>query len=64
MLLKRPLKRHNNDLNDMTNGSFMTVESIAECSPWNILLYFDLYEAIIGLCGLFESGSFTQVLLY
>ena len=24
----------------MTNGSLMKVESIAECSPWNILLYF------------------------
>ena len=24
----------------MTNGSLMKVESIAECSPWNILQYF------------------------
>ena len=24
----------------MTNGSLMKVESIAECSPWSILLYF------------------------
>ena len=23
----------------MTNGSLMKVESIAECSPWNILQY-------------------------
>ena len=24
----------------MNNGSFMKVESIAECSPWSILQYF------------------------
>ena len=36
----------------MTNGSLMKVESIAECSPWNILLggvfcnTFDLHLAI------------------
>ena len=24
----------------MTNGSFMKIESIAECSPWSILQYF------------------------
>ena len=24
----------------MTNGSLMKVESIAECSPWNILQFF------------------------
>ena len=24
----------------MTNGSLMKVKSIAECSPWSILLYF------------------------
>ena len=24
----------------MTNGSLMTVKSIAECSPWSILQYF------------------------
>ena len=30
----------------MTNGSLMKVESIAECSPWSILLYFSpaLYD--------------------
>ena len=33
----------------MTNGSLMQVESIAECSPWSILLYFCLHLAIIGL---------------
>ena len=27
----------------MTNGSLMKVESIAECSPWSILQYFDLH---------------------
>ena len=52
----------------MTNGSLMKVESIAECSPWSILKYFDLHYAIISfenqfLC-LFESERFTQVLLY
>ena len=44
--LKRPLKNsQNKDLND--NGSLMKVEGIAECSPWSILQYFDLHEAII-----------------
>ena len=35
----------------MTNGSFMKVESIAECSaPLGAFCYnFDLHEAIIGL---------------
>ena len=33
----------------MTNGSLMKVESIAECSDWSILQYFDLHKAIIGL---------------
>ena len=27
----------------MTNGSTMQLESIAECSPWSILQYFDLH---------------------
>ena len=27
----------------LTNGSSMRVESIAECSPWSILQYFDLH---------------------
>ena len=26
-----------------TNGCLMKVESIAECSPWSILQYFDLH---------------------
>ena len=45
----------------MTNGSLMKVESIAECSLWSILQYFDLHLAIIGLetqfflfCGRFR----------
>ena len=52
----------------MTNGSLMKVESIAECSPWSILQYF--WPALRdnwtwkSICGLFESGHFTQVLLY
>ena len=33
----------------MTNGSLMKVESIGECSPWNILNAFDLHQAIIDL---------------
>ena len=46
--LKRPLKTDNTKIL-MTNGSLMKVESIAECSPWSILQYFDLHKAIIGL---------------
>ena len=51
----------------MTDGSIMTVKSIAECSPWSILQYF--WPALSNnwswkpIFGLFESGSFTQVLL-
>ena len=46
----------------------MKVESIAECSSWSILHYF--WPAFSDnwswktIFGLFESGSFTQVLLY
>ena len=46
----------------------MQVESIAECSPWSILQYF--WPALSAnwswkpIFGLFESGRFTQVLLY
>ena len=49
----------------MTNGSLMKVESIAECF---ILQYF--WPALSDtwspepIFGLFESGRFTQVLLY
>ena len=52
----------------MPNGSLMKVESIAECSPWSILQYF--WPALSDnwswktICGLFESGCFTQVLQY
>ena len=52
----------------MTHGSLMKVESIAECSPWSILQYF--WPALSDnwswkpIYGLFESGRFTQVLLY
>ena len=45
----------------MTNGSLMKVESIAECSTFN------LHSVIIGLenqLSVFESGRFTLVLLY
>ena len=46
----------------------MKVESIAECSPWSILQYF--LPALIDnwswkpIIALFESGCFTQGLLY
>ena len=46
----------------------MKVKSIAECSPWSILQYF--WPAFSGnwsckpIFGVFESGRFTQVLLY
>ena len=52
----------------MINGSLMKVESFAECSLWSILQYFR--PALSDYCsskpmyGLFESGPFTQVLLY
>ena len=52
----------------MTNGSLMKVESIAECSKGSILQYF--WPALSdNQCwkpnlGVFESGRFTQVLLY
>ena len=52
----------------MTNGSLMNVESIAEYSPWSILQYF--WPALSDnwswktIFGLFESGRFTQALLY
>ena len=46
----------------------MKVRSIAECSPWSILQYF--WPALSDnwswkpIFGLFESGCFTQILLY
>ena len=52
----------------MTNGSLMKVESIAVCSPWSILQYF--WSALSDnwswkpIFDFFESGLFTQVLLY
>ena len=52
----------------MTNGSLMKVKSIAECSKGSILQYF--WPALSDnwswkpFFGLFESGCFTQVLLY
>ena len=52
----------------MTTGSLIKVESIAECSLWNILQYF---RPVLSdnwswkpFFGLFESGRFKQVLLY
>ena len=52
----------------MTNGSLLKVESIEECSIWAFCDTFDFHEAIIGLENqfsvFFESGGFTQVLLY
>ena len=51
----------------ITNGSLMNVESIAECSPWSILLYFgpafsDNWSLTPFFC-LFDCGCFRQVLL-
>ena len=43
----------------MTTGSLMKVESIAECSLWSILQYFDLHYGIIGLDNQF-SGVFLE----
>ena len=52
----------------MTKRSLMKVENIAECSPWKILHTFDLHQVIPGFENqfliFFESGRFTQVLLY
>ena len=59
----------------MANDSFMKVESITECSPcitecspWSILLYFwpalSEYWSWKPIFSLFESGCFTQILLY
>ena len=52
----------------MTNGSLMKLESIAECSTYSILQYFWPALSDTWSCkpifGLFESGRFTQVLLY
>ena len=52
----------------MTNGSLMKVKSIAECSPWSILLYFwpELSNnwSWKPICCLFQNYRFTQVLLY
>ena len=52
----------------MTNGSLMKEKIIAECSPWSILQYFwpALRDNLTWklIFGLFESGPFTQVLLY
>ena len=52
----------------MTNGSLLQVQSIAECSkgsilqyPWPALSNNRFWKTIFGL---FESGRFTQVLLY
>ena len=52
----------------MTTGSLMKVKSIAECSLWSILQYF--WPALSDnwsckpIFGLFDSGCYTQVLLY
>ena len=51
----------------MEKGSLMKVESIAECTPWNILQYFrpalsdNWYWKTIFV--LFLSGRLKQVLL-
>ena len=52
----------------MTTGSLMKVKSIAECSKGSILHYFwpafSDNQSWKPFFGLFESGHFTQVLLY
>ena len=65
--VKRPLKNRQTQIL-MTKDSLMKVESIAECSPWSILQYFlpalsDNWSSN-PICDIFESGRFTQVLLY
>ena len=65
--VKPPLKVDKTK-NLMTNDSLMKIKSIAECSPWSILQYF--WPALSDnwswkpIFGLFESGCFTQVLLW
>ena len=50
----------------MTSGSLLKFESIAECSPYSavILTCIKRYWFLKTKFGLFESGHFTQVLLY
>ena len=51
----------------MVIGSLMKVKSNAECSLGAFCNTFDLHSAIIGLENhflVFESGRFTQVLLF
>ena len=68
--LKRSLKIDKTNIL-MTNGSLMKVKGIAECSPWSILQYFSpalsnnwSWKPLYGIYGLFESGRFTQGLMY
>ena len=61
--VKRQLKKAKTKIL-MTNGSLMTVKSIAECSPSAFIL--TCIKRLVVLktnFGLFESGRFTQVLL-
>ena len=37
----------------MAKRSQMKIESVAECAPWSIRQYFDLYETRVGLESLF-----------
>ena len=65
--VKWPLKKDKTQIL-MTNGRLMNVESIAECSPWNILQYFwpalSDYLSWKPINVPFQSGRFTLVLLY
>ena len=66
--VKRPLKIDKTRVL-MTNGSLMKVESIAQSSHWSILQYFlpalsDNWSWNQFIFYLFESGRFTQALLY
>ena len=66
--VKRPLKNRQTQILIII-GSLMKVKSIAECSPLEHSAILLTCITIIGLklttiFGIFESGRFTQVLLY
>ena len=58
---KKLLKKDKTKIS-ITKGSLMKVESIAECSPWSLLQYFQ--PALSDNWSSFLSGCLRQVLLY
>ena len=46
----------------MTNGSLMTVESVAECSPWSFLQHF--WPALSDDWSFWERPFYTGFLLF